>query len=645
MIEVCNAKMKIKQFLYKNRNIVKLIIAIFVTIGLSISLDIVDMHNIKGVKGATKFEKIFIQMNNSIEKDTFKSICIFGLTYFLLRKNYKNKNSIYKVILAIFFAIFTILGYSYDNTNTWDLIFKSKIQFFKASLAGISYYIVFKLIINYVSEYLIAKIKYTESKNKLFNYIFEKKSFLMPLLIILVCWLPYLIFIYPGILTVDAGNQIMQFFGLDIAENTATNSTNLIDENVKITNHHPVIHTLILGSAVKLGKIIGNDNLGIFIYTIIQTVFLACSLAYIINFMKKIKTNKYIRIISLIAFSLVPIFPIYAVEITKDVPFTSILIFYMIELYEILKSEEKITKRKVFLIMITSLLVCLLRNNGIYTILLSLPFVAIVNKKNRKTILLMVLGIFIIYESFIKIALPTLKISNGGVQEMLSIPFQQTARYVKEYDGDVTEEEKLIIDKVLDYETLGKRYVPNRSDAVKGKYNKDASKDDLKNYFGVWFKQFFRHPNVYVEAFLNNYYGYFCIESNTIGYVSGNIVENNKEINETGEFDYNYIESFVNQRKIINRFVRICDKIPVINWVTNIGLNTWGLLFIFMYLLYKKKYKFIIYLLPSFTILLVCIASPVNVYFRYAMPNIFAMPLILSIFFDIIRCEKEEEYK
>ena len=645
MIEVCNTKMKIKQILYKNRNVIKLLIAVFVTIGLSISLDIVDMHSIKGIKDATKFEKIIVQINNSVQKDTFKSICIFGLMFFLLRKDYNNKNNIYKIILAIVFAIFTIIGYSYDSTNTWDLIFKSKIQFLKSIIVGISYYIVYKLIINYISEYIIPKVKYKESKNQVFNYIFEKKSFIMPLLIILVCWLPYLIFLYPGILTVDAGNQIMQFFGLDIAENTATNSTNLIDENMKITNHHPVIHTVILGSCVKLGHCIGNDNFGIFIYTIIQTVFLACSLACIINFMKKMKTNKYIRIISLIIFALIPIFPIYAVEITKDVPFTSILIIYMIEIYKLIKCDEKITKRNIFAIIIICLLVCLLRNNGVYTILLSLPFVAIANKKNRKIILLMTIVIFIIYEAFLKILLPSLKISNGGIQEMLSIPFQQTARYVKYYDSDVTEEERAIIDKVLGYDTLAKRYVPNRSDNVKGKYNKDASKEDLKKYFGVWFKQFFKHPNVYVEAFINNYYGYFCIESNTIGYVSGNIVNNNTEINNTGKFNYNYNNSFVNQRKVINRFVRICDRIPVISWITNIGLNTWILLYILMYLLYKKKYKFIIYILPSLTILLVCIASPVNVYFRYAMPNIFAIPLILSIFFDIISQEKEEEYK
>ncbi|MFQ9748440.1 MAG: hypothetical protein ACLRYY_05500 [Anaerobutyricum soehngenii] len=33
-------------------------------------------------------------------------------------------------------------------------------------------------------------------------------------------------------------------------------------------------------------------------------------------------------------------------------------------------------------------------------------------------------------------------IEPGGIQEALSLPFQQTARYVKEHEEEVTQEEK-----------------------------------------------------------------------------------------------------------------------------------------------------------------------------------------------------------
>ena len=63
----------------------------------------------------------------------------------------------------------------------------------------------------------------------------------------------------------------------------------------------------------------------------------------------------------------------------------------------------------------------------------------------------------------------------------------------------------------------------------------------------------------------------------------------------------------------------IFPYIPVIGFLVNIGFNSWILLFMACYLIYQKKYKSLV-------------ASPANTYFRYALPNIFAMPLLFGIF-------------
>ena len=633
----------------KNNKIKIFLIAFLITFGLSLSLNIVKNADAGITKNMSPIVKCLIKIEESIKVDTLKFIIIFMLSCFLLneqgRQEKDKRKNIIENILAILFALFTIIGYSYKKTNTWDLIFNGEIQFAKSLIVFISYSILFKLIIDYIFEKIITNIKYKSATNKIFNFIFEKHAFIMPLIIILVCWLPYVIIFYPGVLMQDSTIQIKQFFGLEIPEGSSNNSVNLIDENVKITNHHPVLHTVILGSCVKIGKMLGNDNLGIFLYTIIQVVLLASALAYIIKFMKELKTNNYIRIFALLIFCFIPVFPFYAVEITKDVPFASLMIFYTIELYKIIKeyADKKLSKKRVVLIIFISLMVCLLRNNGIYVILLSLPFAAISNKINRKNILFATLIVFVLYESFIKLLLPALKISNTGVREMLSVPFQQTARYVKEYGNEVTDEEREIIDKVLGYDTLASRYVPERSDAVKDEYNKDATSEDLKNYFKVWFRQFFKHPNVYVEAFLNNYYGYFYLEGDIEKYTTGFIVNCDDDLTKTGKFNYSYNDKFKGERNAVKHILNISKKMPVIYWCTNIGLNTWILLIMLGYLIYKKKYKFIVFLLPSLVTLLVCCVSPVNAYFRYELPNIFAMPLIISIFIDIIK-DKEEEF-
>ena len=513
------------------------------------------------------------------------------------------------------------------------------LQFIKAVILGIGFYFIFKIIIDLIFDFCIEKIKNTTSDNKMFQFIFEKHSFLMPLIIFIVCWIPYLIIYFPGMLVPDSSNQIIQFFGMDISATSSTNSVNLIDPNVKITNHQPVLHTFILGNCMNIGKMIGNDNIGIFIYTILQTALLASSLAYIINYMKKLKTNKWIRIFSLIVFSVLPIFPFYAIEITKDVPYVCIGIFYIGELYKLIKnSKEKIPIKSVLPIIALSLLLCLFRNNGIYTVLLSLPFITIIAKPNRKKVLAATLSVFIIYEAFVKAVLPgVFKIPNTGVREMLSVPFQQTARYVTEHENEITNEDKEIIDKVLEYNTLSKRYVPTNADTVKNKYNKDATQEDLKKYFGVWFKHLFKHPDVYIQSFLNNYYGYVYLGSDINSYiVSANAIKNDKRLAKTGKFNYSYIKGFEKARKEAVDFLDTTKDMPIISCFSNIALNNYIILGMAVYLLYKKKYRYIIFLLPSFANILICFVSPVNAYFRYAMPNIFAMPLIISIFLSIV---------
>ncbi len=336
-----------------------------------------------------------------------------------------------------------------------------------------------------------------------------------------------------------------------------------------------------------------------------------------------------------------PIIPIYVLEITKDVPFTCMIILYTIQLYKAIQKANKdmITVKEILILILLSLLVSLFRNNGIYAILMSLPVLAIIDKKNRKRLLLCIIIIYVLYKLFTSVLLPMLKIAPSSVREALSIPFQQTARYVKKYESEVTQEEKEAIDKILDYDILKEKYDPLSSDPVKNTYRKEATTEDLKNYLIVWCKQFIKHPTVYISATINNIYGYFYPESNIRQYTTNFIVDSHENINETGNFNYHYIEIFRTEREVIKEWANIATKIPGISWVINIGLNVWMVITISMYLIYIKKKKYLIYLLPIISLILVCIAAPINAYYRYAIPYIFAMPMTISIFIDIL-CRK-----
>ena len=101
-------------------------------------------------------------------------------------------------------------------------------------------------------------------------------------------------------------------------------------------------------------------------------------------------------------------------------------------------------------------------------------------------------------------------ITEGEIGEALSIPIQQTARYLREHMAEVTPEERSILEEVflVSPEELVELYNPEVSDPVKAEFVGQPTEEQLKNYFRVWLQQLKKHPDTYIQAFLNHTYGY-----------------------------------------------------------------------------------------------------------------------------------------
>ena len=167
-------------------------------------------------------------------------------------------------------------------------------------------------------------------------------------------------------------------------------------------------------------------------------------------------------------------------------------------------------------------------------------------------------------------------------------------------------EDKEVIDNLLEYDTLADRYNPDLADNVKNKYNKYATKEDLLEYFKVWFKGLIKHPNTYIDATVNNVYGYFYPEK-TSWYLHTSF---DKRITEDG-FDYHY-NNLDEYRKNVSDYVTKYPEIPLVGLFCNIALNTWMVFILVGYVIGKKNYKSIVLYLPALVSILVCIASPAN---------------------------------
>ena len=236
---------------------------------------------------------------------------------------------------------------------------------------------------------------------------------------------------------------------------------------------------------VKFGRNIGCQNVGIAVYLLFTLLFTSGVFAICFYWMHKKNTKYWIRFTGLAFYGLFPIWSAYARTAVKDTLFYPIFVLFVLFIFDIVLEPEKIfdSKVKSILFLIVSLLLCLVRHNGFYILIFTMPFCIVGVKKYRRQLIVLFIIMVAFWEVYQKAILPMAGVKPGGKQEMLSIPFQQTARYVKYYGNDVSTEEEKVIRKVLDYDTIGKNYDPDLSDPVKNTYKQ---KDEYLKDYSHW---------------------------------------------------------------------------------------------------------------------------------------------------------------
>jgi len=480
---------------------------------------------------------------------------------------------------------------------------------------------------------------------------FEKHTFVCSFLTIIVLYLPYIVMSYPAILQGDAEDLIVQGFNLPAIQ---SGILVLLDENVYINGHHPLIYTMLIHVCLVLGKALFRSwNAGLFMIVFAQFLFASAVISYFIQFLREIKVNLKLCIGILLYYCISPRMVSYMLLLSKDIFYAYILLLIVIWLSKIFifnhplffkkmgQIEEKQVNWKVILVVSIVGAVCVLfRNEVKYVFSLWYIFLFVRFKKSRKMLMCGLAAIFLITTFLTHVIMPYYKITPGSRREMLSVPFQQTARYVKEYPDDVTETERNVIDKVLVYDTLVDRYEADRSDHVKDKWNKYTSKKDLKEYFSVWFQMLKKHPMVYVEATLNNYY-YYVYPGEKLAYSytyswSEHCMKNTNKSAETVGMNLYHPVKLARWRNAYETLREMVFSLPALNLFRCTAIYIWLLLILTFYLLWKRNIDtLLVAVLPLLASAGIMFLGPCNgYYFRYAYMIAVALPA--AIIFGLV---------
>lgn len=542
----------------------------------------------------------------------------------------KKENIKWGIPFSLIAALFLLLCDSYAETDSWDKLFSSTSALFTSGLKGIGI-----ATLAFFAFDLVNRVNIEEFEKNLFD---NRKAFLKFTAIIFVCWIPYMIIMAPGAMAQDTTDQFAQAMGRgDLSWTIYTIARERGD--ILLNNHHPVFHTLLLGAFLKFGELIGSYFFGMELYCIIQCFLFSCALSYSLVKLREYGASKRISRIVLIFFALFPLLPLWGMTTFKDTPFSIAVLATTVLIYDIFKNPQKFDKKKYILLIVFLLLLMLIRNNGFYLILSLLPFVIIHFRKDKKFLLKMIsvllIPLLIFKVGYSEIAFQIVGVNEGSPREMLSVPFQQTARYITEYKDEITSEEEDAILTILgghekSLDDIAKAYTPALSDPVKKTFNKYAETDDLINYFKVWAIQLTKHPDVYIEAFLNLTYSWFCFDAyRSVYYYTG---VNDEKIPQNFE-GLDNPKSLTGERTIIDQAITGLTQIPLINCLFEFSFYTWIYVIAFIAMLIRKKHKELLACLPLFANYAICFLGPVA-YMRYALPMVVCTPFVLFITFS-----------
>lgn len=541
---------------------------------------------------------------------------------------------------AILFAFFVVFGRSFYLSNSWALVLGSTSQLISGLVRGICWYLIFYLGISLLFRFidsgrLLENRPGTKEYSWLQNYPLlqkiktaagwyagklERYPCRTVFLTMLIVNIPYIIFSYPAIFMGDSAIQIAQS----------------VFHTTELSNHHPVMHTLFLGACLNLGGMIGSWNFGAFLFCMIQTLMMFAVMGYGIKTLVEISANRWIYLGAIVYYLLHPRISAYLFLVSKDILYTDFLVLFYIAFFRLIQNSIPSRKRDFLLMGAAVLGMIMARNDGIYIIVLTLLVSLFYRPFRKKALCYIALAVFTT-TMLNQVLYPAMNVTPGSIREMLSVPFQQTARYVKYFEDDVTEEEKEVIDRVLDYDVLAESYNPKLSDAVKATYH--GTTKDLIDYFGVWFQMLLRHPGVYIQATISNYYQYFYPGETLFNNYSYEWSEEMMDgMNESFGSDFHFPAIWDTARDSLELTREDAFWTPVVSLLNKPAPYIWAAILFILYCLRRRSLLGFIFSMPMLVQMLIFITGPTNGYYcRYEYPMVVYLPIVIVTGVYLIR--------
>ena len=396
--------------------------------------------------------------------------------------------------LALFLGAWWVLALSVRETKDIAQPFLSSGQMLKALITALGMACVYDLLIRGLDALLTGGADLPALRDRPLARLYRRGPLAFCMAFVLLAWLPQWISSFPFLANNDTATQIKQLLGL-----------------APIQANHPLFGTMLLGLFIRLGQALGSGGAGLAVYTAVQMLWGAYAVGYSQALMRRLNAPRWLRAGALLLCAFAPVYCDNITVLLKDVPYSYALLLLLCETVRAQALESDAYRRSAGHLLRcwgSCVILLLIRNNGVFVLL---PFAAMLllsalRRRQWARLSLVALALLpplAVYMAFGAAAGRVVEVDEPvTIREALSLPFQQTARYVTLHGDEIPQEEREIIDSVLDFESLPYRYDPVLSDPVKALCPAGAQLGDVMPYLRVWLRQFLRDPLTHIQATL-----------------------------------------------------------------------------------------------------------------------------------------------
>ena len=448
--------------------------------------------------------------------------------------------------------------------------------------------------------------------------------------IMLLCWLPYAIALYPGCFGLDTYSMINQSY----PGHLPVSSMPVENPNYQFTDHHPIFDTLVYGLFARGSDLLtGSCDPGIFLLGLLQMAATAVGMVSLLAYVGRLGVPGIARLAAFVYFCALPFYPIYAFSMLKDTLHLTLMPPYAILLLETVRThgeiyaKEQHGTRNIAAGIVLGVLLALTKKTGVYLVLIDAVVFSLAYRKHWAALLAP--GIAAAVTMFAVVPLlvyPALDVAPGGVQESLGPLITQTARFVKYHGDEVTEEEREAIDAVIDYDSIALGYRSRNIDRVKYTYRWDTcTRADLQRYLRVWLAMGLRRPGTYLAATLGTCTNFFdwggVVSVYPRAYVYPLAIQKLR-ITEP--------EALAGAREAALQMHRNAASAPFVWMLCQMALYVWDIPALAWCVAVATRSRYKLAFLPLALQIVVLFASPADLT-RYALPLIWMGPVLLTM--------------